>query len=174
MSREELITSDLTGQKVPASLLAQVQVLKHPEHDRSVVLDAHAAEVEHLKAYSAKLVEVVITWPDREPTSVAIREEDFDALFIENVTDVMAGATEISIKRPRVSRNSENPPAGTEKKTDYASDGHFGQLHRGRVTDAEAAKVRANRTQASRNRQAQGHPAIDWDDPAEQKRYGTD
>ena len=45
-------------------------------------------------------------------------------------------------------------------------------LHRGRVTEEEARLVRDNRDQASANRQAQGHPPLDFADPAEVKRYG--
>ncbi len=57
-------------------------------------------------------------------------------------------------------------------KVDYTASDRFGQLHRGRLTDEERELVRNDRQQASRNRVAQGHPPIDWDDPKEQARYG--
>ena len=65
-------------------------------------------------------------------------------------------------------------PTGRTKadKVDYTAPDRYGQLHRGRLTDEERELVRANREQASRNRQAQGHPPIDWDDDKERTRYG--
>ena len=61
--------------------------------------------------------------------------------------------------------------AATGDKIDYTDDDHFGQLHRGRLNDAEIQRVKDDPERASRNREAQGHPPIDFNDDKEQSRY---
>ena len=60
------------------------------------------------------------------------------------------------------------------ERVDYTAPDKFGQLHRGRVTEEEAAAVRGNRERANRNREAQTGRSIDWNDAKERKRYGLD
>lgn len=62
--------------------------------------------------------------------------------------------------------------AAPTERTGYRSQGDFGQLHRDRVTEAEAALARAHPDKASTNRHAQWHPEIDWDIAKETARYG--
>jgi hypothetical protein len=73
-----------------------------------------------------------------------------------------------SATRARRSRSA----GGAAAKTDYTDTNHFGQLHRGRVTEEEAALVRSNLAQANKNRAASNQPEIDPKDPKEKSRYG--
>lgn len=78
-----------------------------------------------------------------------------------------------STSAPRTQRRSTGGGGGGER-INYATPERYGQLHRGRVTEEEAAMVRDNLMGASQNREAQGHPPIDFNDPKEIKRYGLD
>ena len=74
--------------------------------------------------------------------------------------------------RRRSGRAAASGAQSRAEKIDYTAADRFGQLHRGRITADEARLVREQPTQASANRESQGHPPIDFDDPAERKRYG--
>ena len=82
----------------------------------------------------------------------------------------VAQATPESARRGRRPRG-EGAAASGGDKIDYTAPDRFGQVHRGRLNDEEIQLVRENPEQASRNREAQGHPPIDWDDAKEQARY---
>lgn len=62
----------------------------------------------------------------------------------------------------------------TDERVDYTDTDRYGQLHRGRLTDEEIRLVQENPDKASANREAQGHPPIDWNDPKERARYQMD
>jgi hypothetical protein len=83
-----------------------------------------------------------------------------------------AGRAELKTVPPSQRPGRVSGPSSRAEKADYTAADRFGQLHRGRITAEEARLVREQRAQASANRQAQGHPPIDFDDPAERKRYG--
>ena len=95
----------------------------------------------------------------------------------DDVDQVLEGARAVDMARIPPSQRgrapvSSTPSAAKADKVDYTAPDRYGQLHRGRLTDEERELVRANREQASLNRQAQGHPPIDWDDDKEKTRYG--
>jgi hypothetical protein len=73
-----------------------------------------------------------------------------------------------SVGQPR-RRQSSSSSSG---KLDYADPEHAGTLHRGRITEAEAAFVRDNLDTANENRRRAGQPEIDPKDPKEKQRYG--
>lgn len=62
--------------------------------------------------------------------------------------------------------------AGATVKVDYTDPQHAGKLHRGRVTEEEAAWVRANLDEANRNRSLAGQPMIDPESDQDKRRYG--
>ena len=114
--------------------------------------------------------------PDKAPRAVQMETKVLDRLFGDVDFDrVLEGARRADLKtraavaatRPRRAARRHAP-----EKIDYTAADRFGQLHRGRITAEEARLVREQPTQASANRESQGHPPIDFDDPAERKRYG--
>jgi hypothetical protein len=143
-----------------------------------VELDISAAEADKLASTTLRLVELTIHAPNVPPRSVTMETKVLDRLFDGvDVDQVLEGARAVDMARVAPSqrgRTPVSPPAASTKtdKVDYTAPDRYGQLHRGRLTDEERELVRANREQASRNRQAQGHPPIDWDDDKEKTRYG--
>ncbi len=73
---------------------------------------------------------------------------------------------------PRRTRQPRQTRGVSTTKVDYTDADHFGQLHRGRITDKEAALVRDNLELANAHRAAAGQPPIDPNDPKEKRRYG--
>ena len=96
--------------------------------------------------------------------------EEFLMPYINAGHPVKAAQTELE-EPARRTRRPRGEAASTGEKVSYTDDDKFGQIHRGRLTDEEIALVKSNPDQASRNREAQGHPAIDWNDPKEKSRY---
>jgi hypothetical protein len=102
-----------------------------------------------------------------KPYEIDLNEKNLEKLnkalqpFIDKARPAGSGASQ----RPGRSRS-----AG--QKIDYTDERHFGQLHRGRITEDEAAMVRGNLEQANKNRAAAGQPAIDPKDAKEKQRYG--
>jgi hypothetical protein len=71
---------------------------------------------------------------------------------------------------PRQRRSSATAKSGD--KVDYATLEHAGEIHRGRVTEAEAAIVRDNLDEVNARLASQGRPTIDPNDTTMKKRYG--
>ena len=72
---------------------------------------------------------------------------------------------------PPTARSTTAPLARKRRDASLTAE-HAGVLHRGRVTEREAAFVRANLERANANRAREGQPPIDPADPKERQRYG--
>jgi hypothetical protein len=167
-----VVVSDISGTELTEDTHARV-IVQHPDIAATLELDISTDEAAKLTETTLRLVAMTVMEPDRAPRSLQIETKVLDRLFPDvDFDQVLEGARRADLGSvPPSQRPSRRPPAGRGDRVDYTSPEHFGELHRGRVNEEEARLVRANRDQASANRQAQGHPPIDWDDPAEQKRY---
>ncbi|MET0324693.1 MAG: hypothetical protein ABW219_05660 [Ilumatobacteraceae bacterium] len=178
---KQVVLSDLSGDELTDDTHVRV-VVQHPDLPTAVELDVSAAEADKLASTTLRLVELTIHAPNVPPRSVTMETKVLDRLFAGvDVDQVLEGARAVDLARVPPSQRGRTPvstpparSAGADKgeKIDYTAPDRYGQLHRGRLTDEERELVRANREQASRNRQAQGHPPIDWDDDKEKTRYG--
>jgi hypothetical protein len=174
VARKEIVVSDLSGREIEEGRVARLTVSDHPAlGSRTVELDAAVDEVEGLESSRISLVSVGVQLPGQSGTRRVVMElGDFDRLLggrdpSEVLLAARAGGRVTDERRSR-SRGSGSK-AG---RVDYTARDHFGQLHRGRVNEEEAALVRDNLEQANANRRRAGQPEIDPNDPAEKKRYG--
>ncbi|MET0146545.1 MAG: hypothetical protein ABW328_17420 [Ilumatobacteraceae bacterium] len=176
---KQIVLSDLSDTELTDDTHVRV-VVRHPDLPSAVELDVSADEASRLVSTPLRLVEMTIHAPNVPPRSVTMETKVLDRLFDGVDFDrVLEGARSVDERRippsQRPGRPSASPAASTgqrAEKIDYTAADRYGQLHRGRLTDEERELVRANREQASSNRQAQGHPPIDWDDDKEKARYG--
>ena len=105
-----------------------------------------------------------------KPYEVDLSEKNVEKLEKALAPFINAARPAGSSVATRPKRQSSTQAGG---KIDYTDEEHFGQLHRGRVTEEEAALVRSNLDQANRNRTAAGQPPIDPQGAADKKRYGV-
>jgi len=179
---KQVVLSDLSGEELSDDTHVRV-VVQHPDLPTAVELDISAAEADKLASTTLRLVELTIHAPNVPPRSVTMETKVLDRLFDGvDVDQVLEGARSVDLARVPPSQRGRTPVSSSTssrsdradktEKVDYTAPDRYGQLHRGRLTDEERELVRANREQASRNRQAQGHPPIDWDDDKERTRYG--
>jgi hypothetical protein len=179
---KQVTVSDISGNDIDDGQGAVLVVSDHPAlGGRTVELDADISEVEKLESSKLTMVSVEVRFPDGERKRVILDAANFDKLFGKgtDVAEILqsarrGGGAEAAPRRrgrPVGSRTAVSKPA-VPSKIDYTDDDHFGQLHRGRVTEAEAALVRDNLDQANRNRSLAGQPPIDPEGPADKKRYG--
>ncbi len=170
MATKQLIISDISGDTLDDTTHARVTV-EHPDHRSILELDMSVEEAEKLQNNTLRLVNFTVYAPGKPPRAASVETKTLDKLFSKvNFDDVLGGARKA--EGGTAPRRAAAPRAASGEKVDYTAADKFGQLHRGRITDREKELVRANPEQASQNRQAQGHPAIDWNDEAEKKRYG--
>ena len=176
MARKEVFVSDISGQEIDEGQVARVVVSDHPAlGNRTVELDASAQEVEGWESSQIHLVSIGIQLPGQSGVRRVVMEVSaFDQLFGPNdVAEILQNARSGgAAPSHRRSRGHGARPAASAPKVDYTDPDHFGQLHRGRITDQEAALVREDLTRANKNRAAAGQSEIDPDNPAEKKRYG--
>ena len=158
--------SDLSGEYIlDDGQVAVLTILKHPAlTDGPVTLEAALSELRTLEKHSIDVCIVDVT-VDGETKRHMMLVNNFDGLAKNgDMAHILAAAVPVKAPRPGPK------PAG--EKVDYTAPDKYGQVHRGKITEEEARLVRENPEQATRNRQAQGHPAIDWTDPKEIARYG--
>lgn len=177
MAIKQIAVSDVSGVEMADGRAARVVVAEHPSIDHAVLLDVEVDELARFQTAKIELVHMVVYEPDGGRRQVVMEAKNFAAIFPAgtDVGEVLRNArpsTEPAANgrgapRARVSR-------AKAERVDYTAPEKFGQLHRGRVTDEEAAAVRANRERANRNREAQTGRGIDWNDAKEKKRYGLD
>lgn len=176
MALRQLVVSDISGKDIPDEKHARVVINGHPSISGSVELDISTDEAGKLQSSSLNLINLTVYAPNERPRQVVIEADAFNTAFGKNVDmeTVLKSARRSSASSDGAPKQRRARGTGAPKgdKVDYTSPEHFGQLHRGRVTEAEQALVRENRDQASRNRQAQTGKPIDFDDPNELKRYG--
>lgn len=176
MAVKQVVVSDISGVELSDGDHARI-IVQHPDIAGAVELDVSTSEAAKLTDTPLRLVSLTVLEPDQPPRSVQMETKVLDRLFADVDFDrVLDGARRADVaslppsQRPRGAGAAPRTAATT--KIDYTTPDHFGQLHRGRVNEEEARLVRADRERASANRQAQGHPPIDFADAAEIKRYG--
>ena len=166
----EIIKSDISGKDIDPENAARIVVSDHPAlGNRTVELDADVSEVERLEGSKLTMVSVAVYLPEGGPPKrIILDAAAFDKLFPKTV-DV---AEALQAARPGVGapvpRRRGRPASGSRAATksaptkiDYTDEVHFGQLHRGRVTEEEAALVRGNLEQANKQLdEGQVHAAI--------------
>jgi hypothetical protein len=181
MAVKQVVVSDISGVELSDADHARV-VVQHPDLPSPVELDITTAEAGKLADSTLRLVSMTVYEPDRPPRQVTIETKVLDRLFGDvDIDRILEGARAADIGRmppsQRPGRSSSSGSSGSSgsssrtEKVDYTAPDRFGQLHRGRVTAEEARLVRDDPDRASANRQAQGHPPIDFEDAAERKRY---
>ena len=178
MAVKQVVVSDISGVELDDGDHARV-VVQHPDMAGPLELDISTAEAAKLTETTLRLVAMTVLEPNKPPRSVQMETKVLDRLFPDVDFDrVLEGARRADLaavppsQRPGRPGGSAAASRTTGEKIDYTAPDRFGQLHRGRVTEEEARLVREHRTQASANRESQGHPPIDFDDAAEVKRYG--
>jgi hypothetical protein len=174
MAVKQVVVSDISGAELTDADHARV-VVQHPDIAAALEIDVSTGEAAKLTDSTLRLVSMTIYEPDKAPRSVQMETKVLDRLFGDVDFDrVLEGARRADLKTVPPSQRparAGGAPSRAEK-IDYTAADRFGQLHRGRITADEARLVREQPTQASANRESQGHPPIDFDDPAERKRYG--
>jgi hypothetical protein len=173
MAVKQVVVSDISGAELTDAEHARV-VVQHPDIPAAVELDISTSEAAKLADSTLRLVSMTIYEPDKAPRSIQMETKVLDRLFGEIDFDrVLEGARRADLATVPPSQRPGRVAASSSRgeKVDYTSADRFGQLHRGRITAEEARLVREQPSQASANRETQGHPPIDFDDPAERKRY---
>jgi hypothetical protein len=172
MAVKQVVVSDISGAELTDADHARV-VVQHPDIAAALEIDISTSEAAKLTDSTLRLVSMTIYEPDKAPRSVQMETKVLDRLFADVDFDrVLEGARRADLKTvPPSQRPARASTSSRAEKIDYTADDRFGQLHRGRITAEEARLVREQPTRASANREAQGHPPIDFDDPAERKRY---
>lgn len=168
------MVSDLSGREIDVDAVARLTVSDHPVlGHRSVELDAAVEEVEGLESSRIQLVSVGVQLPGQTSTRRVVMEvAAFDKLLggrdpAEVLLEARRAAPGTAPARPSRARSGSR----RAERIDYTATDRFGQLHRGRVTEEEAARVRADLDQANRNRAAAGQPPIDPGSDSDRKRY---
>jgi hypothetical protein len=172
MAVKQVVVSDISGAELTDADHTRV-VVQHPDIPAALELDISTSEAAKLTDSTLRLVSMTIYEPDRAPRTIQMETKVLDRLFGDIDFDrVLEGARRADLKTVPPSRRPGRVAASRAEKVDYTAADRFGQLHRGRITAEEARLVREQPTQASANREVQGHPPINFEDPAERKRYG--
>lgn len=172
MAVKSVVLSDISGVELTDETHVRIHV-RHPDFGQTLELDMSAEEASKLVDSPLRLVNFTVFAPNAPAREVVAETKIIDKLF-SNFDEVLRGARKVE-QRPSENgqrkARSTAPKASTDKIDPTAPD-QYGRLRRGRLTEAEKELVRANREQASKNREAQGHPPIDWTDAKERERYG--
>ncbi len=172
MAIKNIIASDISGDDLTEDTHARIVISDHPSLGGAVELDVSVAEAAMFNESKVELVSLAIYEPNKAPRRVVLDVAAFNEAFNGvDVDSILKGARKAETEAPKRTRRSGTGTASSPK-VDYLSKDKFGVLHRGKVTDEEAALVRANLEQANKNREAAGQPAIDPNDAKEAKRYG--
>lgn len=174
MAERTVIVSDLGGEELPNDQHVKL-IVEHPDYQMPLELDSSVEEAEKFQDTALRIVTVTIHAPNVPVRKVRVETKTIDKLFPKvNFDEVLQGARKAELATPvrrTPGRPARTPSAPAGDKIDYTSPENAGKLHRGRITEAEKDWVRANRDMASYNREQQTGKPIDFDDPAEVKRY---
>lgn len=183
MAKKTIVVSDLSGQDIPDDEQVELRILELEGLSQPVKLDASRAEADRLRIEAKPMALIELVMPDGTVERVAIDAAQFKKSIKGDADEVMASAEALSFagaspvqpevprRRGRRPRDEGTAASSRADKVNYTDPDKFGQLHRGRLTDEEITLVKENPEQASRNREAQGHPPIDWQDSKEKARY---
>jgi hypothetical protein len=181
MSIRHVVYSDISGKPVNEAGHARIVVIEHPLlNGSSVELDVSQAEAQKLQVSKIDLVSLLIQEPDSRPRRVVMDAAAFAQVFkgvdIESVLREARPVGDDPAAPPRKRRGrpkgTTRPAATKSDKIVYSDPQHAGNLHRGRVTDAEAAVVRKHLNEINERLAAEGRPIIDPKDPKAKARYG--
>jgi len=180
MAVRQVVVSDLSGIELGDDDHARV-VVEHPDYATPLELDISVDEALRLQDSTLRLVNFTILAPNRPPRRASIESKTLDKLFdgvdIGRVLDSARPARSARAAAPSRSNGAapaerRRPPVRAGDRIDYSTPEHAGIIHRGRVTEQEAALVRADVARANANRARVGQPAIDAGDARERQRYG--
>jgi hypothetical protein len=167
MATKTVLVSDLTGKDIPDGQHARIVFSDAPGVSGSVEIDVALSEVDKLESETLELVSLAIYTGTGAPRRVVMQASNFQNAFKSvDIEKVLKGARKVSTS------GTKRASAPRGERIDYGSAEHAGTLHRGRITDAEKAFVKANKEVASKNRQKQTGSPIDWNDAKEKARYG--
>lgn len=179
MAVKQIMVSDISGKDIPDDQHARIIVEDHPAlNGAPVELDVSSDEASKLQGSKIDLVTLVVHEINQAPRRVVLDVTNLNSMFkgvdfeqvLGNARRVEQSQPSVRTRRPRGS----GPAAPKGDKVDYTAMDKIGQLHRGRVTETEAALVRDNMDKASANREAQTGKGIDWSDEKERGRYGIE
>lgn len=178
MAVRQIVVSDLSGVELTDEDHTRV-VVEHPDVGVALELDVSRSEAQLLQDSTLRLVTFSIFAPNEPPRRAVVETRTLDKLFAGVEFDrVLEGARKADRSAPATSSRSGRSAAPTSSsedradRVDYGDPDNAGILHRGRVTEREAAWVRNNLERANVNRERVGQAPIDPDDPKERQRYG--
>jgi hypothetical protein len=174
VAKREIIVSDISGDDVPAGHDVRIVINEHPAISGPVELDASIEEAERFQSVQLELITLTIYEPGEAPRNVVMDAQNFTAALAGAEIDaVLANARRVGRGAAVASRSSSPTRRSAQPaKLDYTLPEHAGTLHRGRITEAEAAYVRDHLDEVNARLQRQGGRHIDPNDPVEKKRYG--
>jgi hypothetical protein len=167
--------SDVSDREGSQQELGILEVLEHPEIGEPARLEIFPDEFERLRA-TDRVVRLRWTAPgSRRPQELTVLQETFDSLAQDrDMTTVLLRAITAEHERqgrPQAPRRPRRGGGG-RGRVDYSSPEHAGEPHRGRITEAEKAYVRAHLDQVNQRLRGKGMRPIDAQDPAMRERYG--
>jgi hypothetical protein len=170
--------SDLSGEEIGGEEhLARVVIEEHPQLQVSVTLEVLDQEVQSAIPEEQNFVRGTY-YPSSEsggvPRTFVMSIEDFTNLSPNaDMETVLTDAQREQQEREGKRRGRRGRRTGERRqRIDYASPEHAGEPHRGRITDAEKAYVRANLADVNRRLRQQDLREIDPNDPDMAERYG--
>ena len=177
MGTKVVHVSDLSGTEADQEDLGRLVVVEHPSIARPVTLEVLPADVAGLQSVE-RMVQVEYYPPGaRRPERLTIGLAEFNALAqgqdMDTVLHRAAAASQAgSGGTDSTGRRTRGAQAVGRSRVNYASLEHAGAPHRGRITDAEKALVRANLDAVNQRLAAQGLRTIDPGNPDHAERYG--
>lgn len=169
MATKSIVLSDISQAELPDDQHARV-IVEHPDNNFPIELDVSAEEASKFQASSLRMATITIHSPGEPARTVQMETKVLDRLFAKVDFDAVLAAGRKVQRQQTAARRTGT--ASKADRVDYTQPTTFGQLHRGRITEAEKELVKAGREQASKNRKAQTGKDIDWNDAKEKARYG--
>lgn len=181
MATKTIRISDLSGQDIVEADEMEVRVLEFPELSEPVKLDASKTETDRLKLEARPMALLELVTKDGASERIAVDAELFRNAVRGDIYEVLSQAdslrplvADLQPRRRGATRRAGGSSGSTTRseKVDYSLPENSGIIHRGRITEVEAAWVRDHLEEANANRQRAGQPLIDPRDAKEKQRYG--
>lgn len=179
MAIRQVLFSDISNSPIDEGEHTRLVVRSHPATNGMVVeLDVSAAEASKLETTRLAIVTLDIFEPNKPRRVVVLDAATFGGVFKDvDMAEVLRKARVVtdnplppSEKSP--ARGSSGKPAPRRAGIDYSDPRFAGNLHRGRVTQAEAKTVREELDVINQRLVREGRPPIDPADPKHKVRYG--